>query len=76
VRWDERYAAELCQSARDGLRLVFRVEVEVCPRCGGEVRIVAFVAEPDVVRRILVHLDRRGVDARAGPWAAAAGAPG
>jgi hypothetical protein len=33
---------------------------------------VAFITEPTVIRRILTHLDRRGVDARAGPWAAAA----
>jgi hypothetical protein len=58
------------------LRRVFRVEVEVCPRCGGESRILGFVTEPAVVRRILAHLERRGVDARAGPWAAAAAAPG
>ena len=57
------------------LRLVFRVEVEVCRRCGGEARILGFVTEPAVVRRILAHLERRGVDARAGPWEAAAAAP-
>jgi hypothetical protein len=51
------------------LRMVFQVEVEVCPRCGGEARIIAFVTEPAVVRRILAHLERRGVEARAGPWA-------
>jgi hypothetical protein len=55
------------------LRLMFRVEVEVCPRCGGEARILGFVTEPAVVRRILAHLERGGVDARAGPWAAAPG---
>ena len=54
------------------LRRVFKVEVEVCPRCGGAVRILAFVTEPVVVRRILGHLERRGVEARAGPWAAVA----
>ena len=58
------------------LRLVFKVEVEVCPRCGGEARIVGFVTEPAVVRRILEHLARRGVEARAGPWTGAAAAPG
>lgn len=56
------------------LRMVFQVEVEVCPRCGGEARIVGFVTEPGVVRRILAHLERRGVEARAGPWAGAAAA--
>ena len=54
------------------LRLVFAVDVETCVRCGGAMRIGAFVAEPAVVRRILTHLERRGVDARAGPWAGAA----
>ena len=63
-RWAER------------LRLVFKLDVEVCARCGGEARIVGFVTEPEVIRRILVHLERRGVDARAGPWAGAAAAPG
>jgi hypothetical protein len=57
------------------LRLVFKVDVEVCPRCGGEARILGFVTEPRVVRRILAHLERRGVDARAGPWRAAEGEP-
>ena len=51
------------------LRLVFQVDVEVCPRCGGESRIIGFVTQPAVVRRILAHLERRGVEARAGPWA-------
>lgn len=55
------------------LRRVFAVEVEVCPSCGGEMRILAFVTEPSVVTCILAHLARRGVDARAGPWAGVAG---
>src|SRR5439155_6866649 len=50
------------------LRLVFRVDVEVCARFGGEARIIGFVTEPQVVSRILAHLEQRGVDARAGPW--------
>ncbi len=54
------------------LRRVFQVEVEVCPRCGGEMSIVGFVTEHAVVTRILAHLARRGIEARAGPWAAAA----
>ena len=58
------------------LRLVFAVDVEVCGRCGGAARIIGFVTEPAVVRRILAHLERRGIEARAGPWAGAAAAPG
>jgi len=54
------------------LRMVFAVGVEVCPRCGGEMRNLAFVTEPAVVRRILAHLERGGIDGRAGSWAGAA----
>jgi hypothetical protein len=31
--------------------------------------MLALVAEPSVIIRILTQLERRGVDARAGPWA-------
>ena len=58
------------------LRLVCQVEVEVCPRCGGAMSIVAFITESAVVRRILAHLERRGIETRAGPWADVAAAPG
>jgi len=36
-------------------------------------RIVAFVTAPPAVRRTLAHLERRDIDARAGPWADVAG---
>ena len=55
---------------------LFKVEVEVCPRGGGAMAIVAFVTEQAGVRRILAHLDRRGIEARVGPWADVAAAPG
>jgi len=58
------------------LRLVFSIDVEVCVRCGGAARIVGFVTEPRAVRRILEHLERRGIEPRAGPWAGVAAAPG
>ena len=64
------------------LRLVFKVEIEVCPTHlrwvpgGGAMKVLGFVTEQAVVRRILAHLDRREVDARAGPWTGAAAAPG
>jgi len=32
-------------------------------------RILDFVTEPATIRAILAHLKRRGVEARAGPWA-------
>lgn len=38
--------------------MMFKVEGEVCPRCGGEAQILGFVTEPPIVRRILAHLER------------------
>lgn len=49
------------------LRRVLAVEVEVCPRCGGEIKILAFVQEQRAIARILAHLARRNYDARAAP---------
>ena len=63
-RWAER------------LRMVFAIDVEVCPRCGGAARNIGFVTQPTGAGRILAHLARCGVDARAGPWAGAPAAPG
>ena len=58
------------------LRLGYAIDVEGCVRCGGAARIIGFVTEPAVVRRMLERLERRGIEARAGPWAGAAAAPG
>ncbi len=41
------------------LRRLYAVDIEVCPRCGGEVRIIGFVTEPSVITRILSHLASR-----------------
>lgn len=38
------------------LKRVFKIDVTVCGRCGGEVKIIACIAEPDVIKKILEHL--------------------
>jgi len=63
------YAEEHAQpSARMGwarlLKRVFDIDLEHCPRCGGEFRIIAAIEEPAVIVRILTHL---GLLARAPP---------
>jgi hypothetical protein len=40
------------------LRRIFEVDPLACPRCGEEMRIVAFVTEPKTIDRILDHLRR------------------
>jgi hypothetical protein len=40
------------------LRRIFEVDPLACPRCGEEMRIVAFITEPQIIDRILDHLRR------------------
>jgi len=46
------------------LKRVFDIDLEHCPRCGGEFKINAAIEEPAVIVRILTHL---GLPARAPP---------
>lgn len=40
------------------LKRVFGIEIEGCARCGGKLRIIASIEEPEVIARILAHLER------------------
>ena len=55
------------------LRRLYEVDPLSCPRCGGEMRIIAFLLDPPVIDAILRHLRRTSYDARAGPWAEVVG---
>lgn len=46
------------------LKRVFAIEIEKCEQCGGPVRIIASIEDPDVVQKILKHL---GLDQREDP---------
>ena len=48
------------------LKRVFDIDIERCPNCGGELKIIAAIQEPAVIARILTHL---GLPARAPPRA-------
>ena len=41
------------------IRPVYEVDPLVCPRCGGEMRVIGFITEPAVIKRILDHLRKR-----------------
>jgi hypothetical protein len=49
------------------IRRICEVDPFLCPRCGGPMRIIAFITEPRVIGKILRHLASRGVDARSPP---------
>ena len=38
------------------LKRVFAIEIEKCEKCGGPVRIIASIEDPDVIQKILKHL--------------------
>lgn len=41
------------------LKRVFRIDIEQCERCGGKVRIIASIDDPQVIGKILSHLQAR-----------------
>jgi hypothetical protein len=40
------------------LKRVFGIEIESCARCGGRLRLMASIAQPAVIAKILSHLER------------------
>lgn len=45
------------------LKRVFDIDIETCSRCGGEVKIIASIEDPAVIRKILAHLDKQPTSA-------------
>jgi hypothetical protein len=44
------------------LKRVFGIQIEGCARCGGRLKIIASIEEPQVVARILAHLEKSAPD--------------
>ena len=42
------------------LKRVFGVEIESCARCSGQLKIIASIEEPQLIAKILSHLERAG----------------
>ena len=56
----------------DLMRRAFDLDVLACPRCGGRLRLIATVEDPEAIRAILVALAKsRDLAGRAPPSAAA-----
>jgi hypothetical protein len=49
------------------IRRVYEVDPLVCPRCGAEMRIIAFITKPRVIKRILDHIRSRDRPSRSPP---------
>jgi len=68
ARAEIRDARALRRSWAQLIKRIYEVDPLVCPSCGSEMKVIAFISEHDVVDAILRHLDRReGQGARAPP---------
>ena len=38
------------------LKRVFNIDIEVCGRCGGSVKVIACIEDQDIIDKILAHL--------------------
>ena len=42
------------------LKRVFDIDVSVCPKCGGEAKVIACIGDQAVTDKILDHLMKKG----------------
>ena len=59
---DEDQTPAECRAAMtwaQRLKRVFAIDIETCGECGGDVRIIACIEAPEVIRKILAHLDEK-----------------
>ena len=40
------------------LKRVFGVEIDCCSRCSGKLKVIASIEEPEVIAKILAHLQK------------------
>ncbi len=41
---------------QNNFKRVFCIEIEICLCCGGQLKIIAAIEDPPVIRKILTHL--------------------
>ncbi len=41
------------------LKRVFQIDIELCPHCGGTLRVIASIEDTKVIARILAHIVAR-----------------
>jgi hypothetical protein len=57
------------------LKRMFGIEIDTCQRCGGNLRIMASIEQPEVIARILGHLERTVPEQHQREWSLGARAP-
>jgi len=41
------------------LKRVFEIDISLCPLCGGQLRVIADITDPDLTRMILDYVNSR-----------------
>jgi hypothetical protein len=41
------------------LKRVFNIDISICSRCGGAVRVIACIEAPSVIKKTLAHLNAK-----------------
>ena len=47
---------------------MFGIDIETCRACGGAVRFIACIEDPEVIEKILIHLDAKAAEREAPRW--------
>ena len=47
------------------LKRVFNIDIENCEKCGGQVKVIASIEDPAVIKHILKHLEKKQADTAA-----------
>ena len=58
VREADRPLAPLSWAER--LKRVFQIDIEVCPKCGGRLRVIAAITQPDVIQKTRLRSSATG----------------
>jgi len=48
------------------LKRIFDIDIATCSECGGDVKIIASIEDPMVIRKILAHLDEKAASVAKG----------
>ncbi len=39
------------------LKRVFNIDITLCPLCGGTMRVIADITDPDIIQKLLDHIE-------------------
>jgi hypothetical protein len=67
ARAESRDARAMRRSWAQLIKRIYEVDPLVCPSCGSEMKVIAFITEHDVVDAILSHLAKAGARSPRGP---------